>query len=35
MNKYWDTGYYSQPTTGELRKKSEASRKKKQKKEMF
>ena len=32
MSKYWDTGYYSQPTTGELRKKSEASRKKEAKK---
>lgn len=32
MSKYWDTGYYSQPTTGELRKKSQASRKKEAKK---
>ena len=35
MSKYWDTGYYSQPTTGELRKKSEASRKKEAKKGNF
>lgn len=32
MSRYWDTGFYSQPTAGELRKKSEASRKKEAKK---
>ena len=32
MSKYWDTGYYSQPQAGELRKNSEASRKREAKK---
>ncbi|MCI7131708.1 MAG: hypothetical protein MSA09_14395 [Lachnospiraceae bacterium] len=32
MSRYWDIGTYSQPTTGELRKKVEVSRKKEAKK---
>lgn len=27
MSRYWDDGFYSQPTTSELKRKSEASRK--------
>lgn len=32
MSKYWDAGYFSQPTTAELRRNSESSRKKAQEK---
>ena len=32
MSRYWDDGYYSQPTTSELKRKSEASRKSAEKK---
>ena len=32
MSKYWDTGFYSQPTAAEIKKNSAASRKREEKK---